>query len=278
MAFVGGGRENTILATDFQLIQDFLQRSCGLVINDSKQYLVKSRLSPLLPRFNLSSFSELALKLKTVDITSYDLKDAVIDAMTTNETYWFRDESQFNELHQLIAGPFRNNAFSIDIWSAACSSGQEPYSISMCLDDVLNQKRAQITATDISSSMLAQAQEGIYCDLAMARGLSEEHKRKFFQKAAGGHQVNPAIKQRIRFKYLNLMDSFSSLGQFDIIFCRNVLIYFADPDKQNILGRMVDSLKIGGVLFLSSTESMPASISSLKLVNGTYANYFQKVI
>jgi chemotaxis protein methyltransferase CheR len=278
MVFNAGERDDAIMAVDFLAIRDFLKRSCGLVVGDNKQYLVKSRLTPLLGKFNLASFAELAVRLQANDISSYPLKNAVIDAMTTNETYWFRDETQFNELrNRIIPRLLAAGGVNVDIWSAACSSGQEPYSVSMCLSDSATAKRIQIVATDISPTMLALAENGLYSDLAMSRGISAEQKAQFFHKTDSGYQINSLIKQRVRFQSLNLMESFVGMGTFDIIFCRNVLIYFADPVKQDILQRMVACLKPGGILFLSSTESMPGAVQNLKLVNGSFANYYQKV-
>lgn len=275
---LGDPHDDCIKVGDFQSIQSFLNSSCGLIVNDSKQYLVKSRLTPLLKQFNLGSFGELAQRLGATDYASYSLKEAVIDAMTTNETYWFRDETQFNELkQQIVPALCKTSRLTIDIWSAACSSGQEPYSISMSLGELPQQKRLQIMATDISATMLTEAQNAVYSDLAMNRGLNAEQKMQFFQITPQGYQVLPSIKQRVRFRSLNLMESFSSLGQFDIIFCRNVLIYFAEPAKQDILSRMADCLRPGGVLFLSSTESMPSTVKSLQLVNGVFASYFKKI-
>lgn len=267
---------------EYKVIQQFLSQSCGIVLGDSKQYLVKNRLSRLLVRFDLSSFSELTRALQVNTPQSLKLKTAIVGAMTTNETFWFRDDLQFLELKETILPEiFERKAGSVKIWSAACSSGQEPYTISMCVEDAnrkLSRARTvQIIATDISEEILQEAKAAVYSELALSRGIDELAKRRFFQKTHNGYKLKMEISRNVRFQQFNLLKPFSVLGRFDVIFCRNVLIYFSEQVKRDILSRMVDSLEPGGYLFLSSTEAMPVTIKELVPVRSGRTRYFKKV-
>ena len=267
---------------EYKIIQDFLSRSCGIVLGESKQYLVKNRLSGLLVKFDFASFSELAKAIQMNSPISLKLKAAVVDAMTTNETFWFRDDMQFLELKdKIFPDIFEKKAGTVKVWSAACSSGQEPYTISMCAEDVNKKmgksRNVQIIGTDISETILAEAKAAVYSELALSRGLNEQTKSRFFQKVHNGYKLKPEVVRNVRFQPFNLLKPFSVLGRFDVIFCRNVLIYFSDEVKRDILSRMVDSLEPGGYVFLSSTEAMPASIKGLEPVRSGRVRYFKKV-
>ena len=201
--------------------------------------------------------------------------------MTTNETFWFRDDIQFVELKEKIFPElFKKKSTAIKVWSAACSSGQEPYTISMCSEDAAKlhgkHQNVQIIATDISESIISEAKLATYSELALARGLDVQTRNRFFQQIQSGYKLNENISQKVRFQQFNLLKPFSVLGRFDIIFCRNVLIYFSDEIKKDILIRMVNTLEPGGYIFLSSTESMPASISGLEPVKKGNMRYFKK--
>lgn len=276
------GRNIDISAAEYQAIQSFLSESCGIALGESKQYLVKSRLLPLLGKFELSSFTDLANALQSNSFSSLKLKSAVIDAMTTNETFWFRDERQFNELKdKVLPELLAQKNGSIRIWSAACSSGQEPYSISICGLDALKanakNRSLQIIGTDISEAILEEAKKAVYSEAALSRGIDEIIKARYFHKSYEGYTLNVEVAQQVRFQQFNLLKSFTALGRFDIIFCRNVLIYFSEQVKRDILTRMADSLEPGGYLFLSSTEAMPAGMSSFELVRSGLTSYFKKI-
>lgn len=185
--------------------------------------------------------------------------------MTTNETLWFRDTYPFEVLKSRVL-PELIKAYPaqrLRIWSAACSSGQEPYSLSMSIDEFersnLGQLKAgvQIVATDLSPSMLSNCKSGEYDSLAMGRGLSQERLQRYFDpKGPGRWQVKAPIKSRVEFRPLNLLDSYAALGKFDIVFCRNVLIYFSAEVKKDILTRIHATLKPGGYLFLGASEAL----------------------
>lgn len=263
---------------EYKIIQHFLNESCGIVLTDNKQYLVKNRLARLLETFNFVSFSELTAAIQATNTTiNQKLKTAIVDAMTTNETFWFRDDSQFVELKErVLPALFSKKTGSIKVWSAACSSGQEPYSISMCAEEVAGNRQVQIIGTDISETILKEAKAAVYSKMALSRGLDTQTKKRFFQQTEKGYQLTREITQKVRFQQINLLNPHSSLGRFDIIFCRNVLIYFSDEVKRDILTRMASSLEPGGYIFLSSTESMPIGIKEFEPVRGGKARYFQK--
>jgi len=188
------------------------------------------------------------------------LRERVIDAMTTNETLWFRDNKPYQLLEQVILPEFAKRP--LRIWSAACSSGQEPYSINFTIEEFREKNpaaapmRTEIVATDLSSSMLESARAAEYDAMSIARGLTEQHKQKFFTRKDQHWIIKPEYRRPVSFRKLNLQDSYSALGKFDIIFCRNVLIYFSTELKRDILDRMADALRPGGYLVLGSSESV----------------------
>ena len=263
----------TTLTVNDQDYYDFchvLEAQCGIVLGASPQSLVRSRLSPLIKRFGLPSLSDLlqgALKGR-----NRELRVAVIDAMTTNETLWFRDSYPFTVLADKILPELAANRRPLKIWSAASSSGQEPYSMAMTiLEQQLKRPgllpSIQITATDISQTMLDMCREGVYDNLALSRGLSVERRRLFFEShISGGMQVNPRVKQLVNFRTQNLKDSYVLLGKFDVIFCRNVLIYFSPATKVKVLNQLAASLNPGGYLFLGASESLTGLCDRFEMV------------
>lgn len=250
-----------INAREYQAFQDFLQRACGIYLGNGKEYLVTSRLTNLLIEKDISDFSSLLERLRS---PGHDhLKIRVIDAMTTNETYWFRDMGHFTMLKEIILPELiTNKVNNIRIWSAACSSGQEPYSVSMMIEDYLRNNRKEsvrpieILATDISTKVMEEARNGRYCGMSMERGLTPEIKHRYFIPIKDCVEVRPEIRKRIQFRELNLTKNFDGLGRFDVIFCRNVLIYFSNDLKKDIVNRLARALNPKGYLFLGSTESI----------------------
>ncbi|MBT8766477.1 protein-glutamate O-methyltransferase CheR [Metapseudomonas boanensis] len=248
---------------DFEQFRVFLEKTCGILLGSNKQYLVSSRLNKLMEQNGIKSLGELVQRVQGV--SRGGLREQVVDAMTTNETLWFRDTYPFEVLKGRVLPELlkANPNQRLRIWSAASSSGQEPFSISMAIDEFerssLGQLRAgaQIVATDLSSSMLTACRAGEYDSLAMGRGLSQERLVRYFdQKAPGRWAVKPAIRSRVEFRPLNLLDSYAALGKFDIVFCRNVLIYFSAEVKRDILTRIHATLKPGGYLFLGASEAL----------------------
>jgi chemotaxis protein methyltransferase CheR len=251
---------------EFTFIQAFLMQRTGIMLAKEKRYLVETRLDPVMRHFQLASFSAVVQRLKAADRV---LEIAVIDAMTTNETLFFRDKLPFelfqNEvMPKLIAS--RRNTGRIRIWCAACSSGQEPYSLSMILDEMrpqLHGIQVEIVATDISEKVLVQAREGLYSQFEVQRGLPIRYLLKHFTQVGTRWQISKSMGERIQFKSLNLMQGFRALGQFDIIFCRNVLIYFGEQTKRDVLARMSDVLTPDGYVFLGGAETVLGLTSSL---------------
>lgn len=239
----------------------FLEKQCGIVLGDNKQYLVKSRLSPLMSQYSVESLTELVQK--AMSLRERDLRAAVVDAMTTNETLWFRDTYPFQLLGDKILPEFAKLSRPVKIWSAASSSGQEPYSIMMTSLEYQARRPGtlpmgvQVVGTDISPSMLEHCKRGEYDTLALARGLSPERKRQFFEATTDGRfRVNDKVRKNVSFRPLNLLDSYALMGKFDIIFCRNVLIYFNADVKSKILNQFAQALNPNGYLMLGASESI----------------------
>ena len=250
---------SSINPAEYSDFQDYLQKACGIQLGAGKEYLVSSRLGSLMREAQVGSLGELLKKLNSP--VNKQLKTQVVDAMTTNETFWFRDIGHYILLKESILPDLnKQRGGSIRIWSAACSSGQEPYNISMIAEEYESKygrgRPVQIEATDISSKMLAEARAGVYCGLTVERGLTAEQQRRFFVPKDKCLEVKPEVKRRVSFRSMNLADSFQSMGKFDVIFCRNVLIYFSNELKKDIVDRMADILNPGGYLFLGSTESI----------------------
>lgn len=241
---------------------NFLEQQSGIVLGASKQYLIVSRLSPLVSQFNLSSVSELIEK--AMNVANRQVRLEVIDAMTTNETLWFRDGYPYEMLKETILPELaKTHTMSpIKIWSAASSSGQEPYSIAMtCFETNIPRLKTpagvQIVGTDISPTMLSLCKQGMYDYIALNRGLSAERKKMFFTKVSEQCMfVNEEIKRLVNFKLFNLLDHYGSMGKFDVIFCRNVLIYFSPQVKSKIINQLAQSLNPNGYLFLGASESV----------------------
>lgn len=260
----------TISDQEYRDFSRFLESQCGIVLGDSKQYLVRSRLSPLVTKFKVNSLSDLLKDVVTG--RNRELRVAAVDAMTTNETLWFRDTYPFEVLANKLLPEAAANKRPIKIWSAASSSGQEPYSMAMTVLETQQRKpgmlpSVSITATDISASMLDMCRAGIYDNLALGRGLSPERRRNFFEDAGDGRmKVKDNVKRLVNFRPQNLMDSYALLGKFDIIFCRNVLIYFSPDMKSKVLNQMANSLNPGGYLLLGASESLTGLTDRFEMV------------
>ncbi len=245
---------------EYQAFQSFLENACGIVLGENKHYLVNSRLSKLMRQENIASLSDLVSKSQ--GMMNSALKNKVIEAMTTNETLWFRDGFPFEVLPEHVFADFKEKKKSpVKILSAACSSGQEPYSISMIADEFIKKNfganmQFQVVGVDIDTNILDEARAAKYEPMALARGLSEERKQRYFTQQGDHWQVNMDIRSRVSFREQNLMQSYASLGKFDVIFCRNVLIYFSAELKTDILKRLAGALNPGGYLFLGASESI----------------------
>ena len=259
----------------------FLEKQCGIVLGENKQYLVKSRLAPLMAKFDVATLGDLVTR--TLSPMERQLRASVIDAMTTNETLWFRDEYPFELLKKRLLPEFKNQRTPLKIWSAASSSGQEPYSIAMAVTEFQQSNPGsfsagvQIIGTDISNTMLEHCKYGHYDSLALSRGLSPERKRMFFENGDKGmSKVKDSIKKMVSFRQLNLLNSYSLMGRFDIVFCRNVLIYFAPEIKKQIISQFEGALNSNKYLFLGASESLSGLNQNFDMVRCNPGIIYQK--
>lgn len=250
---------------ELRLFQNLIRSICGIEINDEKSYLIESRLSKILVDSKLSTFGELYESIKKSD--NKKIIQKLIDAITTNETLWFRDKTPWLILEKLFLPRYISQLRSgekkkIRIWSAAASTGQEAYSTAMCIHNYLainfikdiTLDQFEIIATDISSLVLEIATRGRYDNISIMRGLSASLKQNYFQNSGSIWEIDREIKKSVDFMQFNLQDSFRPLGNFDVIFCRYVLIYFSEELKNSVISRMSDALHDDGVLFLGAYE------------------------
>ncbi|BCX88651.1 chemotaxis protein methyltransferase CheR [Methylomarinovum tepidoasis] len=260
---------DALSAAAFRDFQRFLRDHSGITLGDGKRYLVQSRLTQILPETGLGSLDALIEALVRGRLPG-KIHSRIVDIMTTNETFWFRDRAHFELLKErLLADLSRQRFRTLRIWSAACSTGQEPYSIAITALEAVREGRLpranlRIVGTDLSQQVLKTAAEAVYSDLSLSRGLAEPIRQRYFQPHVNGWQLKPEVRALVRFQLFNLLKAYTALGRFDLIFCRNVLIYFTPETKRDILRRLAATLEPGGYLFLSSTETLPGPIEALQ--------------
>jgi chemotaxis protein methyltransferase CheR len=254
---------------EFQLIRHWIEKECGIVIGDDKAYLIENRLARLVAEAACDNFHDFYTRKLQSSTADLQFKTRVIDAMTTNETLWFRDQSPFNVLSEVVFPRLQEalNAGSqnkVRIWSAACSTGQEPYSIAMTAHEFVHSGKGSprflpalhITATDISSSALMLAKAGRYDEIGMSRGMLPNYRERYFTQEGRVAVVNEAIRKHVTFQSFNLQHPFSALGPFDVIFLRNVAIYFSPTFKSHLFDKIASVLTPGGVLIVGASESL----------------------
>jgi chemotaxis protein methyltransferase CheR len=245
---------------DFRLFSRVLRERSGLALGEEKTYLLESRLMPLARRRGLDGLGALATALRHP--AARDLEREVVEAMTTNESFFFRDGQPFDAFRKVILPRLleaRAARRSIRIWSAACSSGQEPYSLAMILAEEsarLAGWRVDIVATDLSTEILDRARAGVYSHFEVQRGLPIQYLAKYFGGEGDRWQIVPEIRRTIDFRTFNLLDDPASLGPFDVVFCRNVLIYFEAPTKTRVLDRIARLMPADGYLVLGGAETV----------------------
>src|SRR3974390_3393988 len=249
-----------MIPEDFDYLRKLLRERSGLVLAAEKQYLAESRLLPVARKHRLSSLADLVERLKTT--SPGVLATEVIEAMTTNETLFFRDKIPYNQFRDIIVPALiasHSYRRSIRIWCAAAASGQEPYSLAMILRE-MNQLLAgfkiEILATDLSNEMLEKAKTGIYSQFGVQRGLPIQQLIKYFARVGEFWQIAPELRAMVSFRQLNLLQDFGHLGSFDLIFCRNVLIYFDQPTKKAVLERLSRLIEPDGFLVLGAAETV----------------------
>lgn len=246
-----------LLRENYVLLQQFVYRSSGIVLGDDKTYLFESRLMPIVRKANLKSINELCALIRGGGRA--DLQRQIVDAMTTNETLFFRDAAPFKALREVILPELleqRKALRQLRVWSAASSSGQEAYSLAMMLREMgLQDWRIDILGTDLSDSMVARARAGRYMQMEVGRGLPAPMLVKYFNRLGLEWEIKSELKQNVRFERFDLRDSMANLGPFDFVFCRNVLIYFDVPTKKQILGQIESRMNHGGYLVLGAAET-----------------------
>lgn len=249
-------------ADAYRFLETLLRSHSGLALGPGKEYLLESRLPAVARTFGFRSLAELVSTLRLRPHAQ--LVKAVCDAMTTGETLFFRDGTPFELLrHHLLperASRTRASGVPLRIWCAAASTGQEPFSVAMLLAELedagtLAGVRVELIATDYASHALNRARRGVFSAIEVQRGLPDNLLARFFTPVPGGYRIAESLRSRVTFRELNLLEPFATLGQFDVVLCRNVLIYFDAATKREVLDRVAGALAPGGYLLLGATES-----------------------
>lgn len=255
---------------DYDYLRKCLKTRSGLVLSADKQYLVESRLLPVARKAGLASLGDLVSALKAAPENA--LTTAVVEAMTTNESFFFRDKIPFEHFRSTIMPALlaaRKTSRRIRIWCAAASTGQEPYSLAMSLKQMERELagwRIDIVATDLSNEVLEKARNGIYSQFEVQRGLPIQLLIKHFTQIGDLWQIAPDIRAMVRYRQLNLLSDFSELGVFDVVFCRNVLIYFDQPTKIEVLDRLSRLMTGDGYLVLGAAETTVGLTDSFRTI------------
>jgi chemotaxis protein methyltransferase CheR len=262
---------------DFGWLRKLLKERSGLVLAAEKQYLAESRLLPLARKHGMTTLAELIARLRAPQCP---LTSDVVDAMTTNETFFFRDKVPFEHFRDTVLPALivaRAREKRIRIWCTAASTGQEPYSLAMTMKSVgvaLAGYKVSILATDLSADVLERARAGIYSQFEVQRGLPIQLLVKYFTQTGEQWQIAPELRSMVQFRPLNLLNDFSPLGTFDVVFCRNVLIYFDQPTKADVLARLSRQMPSDGYLVLGAAETVVGLTDTFKPVadkRGLYA-------
>jgi len=245
-------------AASFRELAGFIHQRSGIIVENSKSYLVETRLGPLLDELSISSYSELARRAGR----ERRVLNRIIDEISTNETSFFRDRMPFELLKFRLIPDIvdrQRGGGRINIWSAASSTGQEVYSIAIACTEVLGSdatQRVRIVGTDISDAAIRKASYGAYSSYELERGLDDNLRDRYFHRDGDRWRVNDPLRAMASFRHLNLLDPLSSLGQFDIVFCRNVAIYFDHATRAALFERIGRQLRAGGALIIGSAESL----------------------
>jgi len=263
---------------DYDYLRKLLKERSGLTLSADKQYLVESRLLPVARRAGVDGLGGLVQKLKAPGAEAVIVE--VVEAMTTNESFFFRDKIPFDHFRGQIMPALlaaRAAQRQIRIWCAAASTGQEPYTLAMCLKEMAPQVagwRIEIIGTDLSTEVLEKAKAGIYSQFEVQRGLPIQMLVKYFSQVGESWQIAPELRAMVQYKPLNLLHNFTHLGHFDIIFCRNVLIYFDQDTKIDVFDRLARVLQPDGYLVLGAAETVVGLTDSFKPLTdqrGVYA-------
>lgn len=266
-----------MIAAEFNVLSEVLKQRSGLTLTEDKGYLLESRLTPILRKRDFKTLGDLVAAVKKADDES--LLVEVTEVMTTNESFFFRDTRPFDQFKdELLPTLMQNRGSSktIRIWSAACSNGQEPYSLAMILREQAEKLagwRIEIIATDLATGVLAKARAGIYSQFEVQRGLPIKFLVKYFKETGQGWEIDSSIRAMVQFKEFNLLDSMVSLGNFDLVFCRNVLIYFDQATKADVLERICHQMSGDGYLCLGGAETVLGITERFKPAQGQRGVY-----
>jgi chemotaxis protein methyltransferase CheR len=247
------------------------------VLTNDKAYLLESRLLPVARKWKLATFDDLVRIIRS-KMDEAVIRD-VVEAMTTNESFFFRDTKPFDQFKALVLPALlksRAASRTIRIWSAACSSGQEPYSLAMILSESaaqLNGWKIEIVGTDLSTEILNRAKEGMYSQFEVQRGLPITMLVKYFSQIGDRWQINAKIRGMVQYKEFNLLQDPMALGRFDVVFCRNVLIYFDQPTKTRVLNSVSKLMPEDGFLFLGGAETVLGITDKFQMVPGQRGVY-----
>jgi len=246
--------------SDFSFVSEMLKKRSGLVLSADKAYLIESRLMPVARTHGFTGIDDLIAKMRTPG--SEKLMVDVTEAMTTNESFFFRDTKPFDLFRDKVLPKIlenRKGARTLRIWCAAASSGQEPYSLAMIIKEQsakLAGMKVEIVGTDISLEILDKARKGLYTQFEVQRGLPVQLLVKYFAKSGEHWEIKPEIRQMVTYKKYNLLDNLQPMGKFDIVFCRNVLIYFDPPTKKMVLEGISKLMPPDGAMFLGGAETV----------------------
>lgn len=266
-----------MIVEEFNVLSEVLKQRSGLTLTEDKGYLLESRLTPILRKRDFKTLGDLVVAVKKANDES--LLVEVTEVMTTNESFFFRDTRPFDQFKdELLPTLMQNRGSSktIRIWSAACSNGQEPYSLAMILREQAEKLvgwRIEIIATDLATGVLAKARAGIYSQFEVQRGLPIKFLVKYFKETGQGWEIDSSIRAMVQFKEFNLLDSMVSLGNFDLVFCRNVLIYFDQATKADVLERICRQMSGDGYLCLGGAETVLGITESFKPAQGQRGVY-----
>lgn len=266
-----------MLPNEFNALRDMLKKTSGLVLTDDKQYLIESRLAPVAKKLKFPTMEALVSEWRrTQDKT---IQNHIVEAMTINESFFFRDKTPFDNFENVILPSLQESKKTqkhIRIWSAAASTGQEAYSLAMIMKEHaadLDGWRIEIIGTDLSSEALEKAKSGLYSQFEVQRGMPVKYLVKNFKQVGSMWQIDSNMRSKVQFRQFNLMNSFSILGRFDVIFCRNVLIYFDKDTKKDILQRMEKQTTSECFLTLGASETLVGLNEGFKPVAGTRSLY-----
>ncbi|MDR0518120.1 MAG: protein-glutamate O-methyltransferase CheR [Fibromonadaceae bacterium] len=260
---------------DYKAISKYVFDMCGIVLGEDKHYLIEQRITPILPDLGCQTFLDLAKKLSS-GVANFLTREKILNAMTTNETSFFRDEHPYVAFREKIMPEMIERARQrkerswqrrgpkVTMWSVAASTGQEPYSMAMIIADAVAMRGMGLVSledfgilgTDISTKVLARAVEGKYGPLEVARGLTTEMRNRYFLQDGSDYIISDNLRKMVELKSFNIQEPFTQIGSFDVIFCRNILIYFTDDAKRRILSQSFQILSPGGFLLLGSAENM----------------------